>query len=286
MAVYVVFGFLLFSVASYSISSEHSSHWTIKAPRRLSNAFQDLSPPPHTCVEVGGFKRPLEAMSQEFKLTASTLYRLTDQNLAKILQAAKEEQSRRVVMDIANLDEATIIKCGEGAKRAALVAAAGNHSIIFVGPVGAGKTMLRALSHHLGNDETYEGYWCKCGNKNDPVRVCNCKIADIERVIKKMPPTDMYCDVLRVPAKMWDQHGGTTLEEMQERLKKLKRYDSMRMDSVTSTYLNTMMAEQGLTPRQRNTIEKVARTVANVNDHEFIRLTDVTEASIYLPPAL
>ena len=78
------------------------------------------------------------------------LLTLTDSKLAALHRQAINEIARRSKAATNGHDAASIIRGNEMAKRALVVAAAGNHSILFVGPPNCGKTMLRAVALELG----------------------------------------------------------------------------------------------------------------------------------------
>ena len=85
------------------------------------------------------------------------LLTLTDSKLAALHHQASNEIARRAKAAVNGHDAATIIRGNEMAKRAVLVAAAGNHSILLVGPPNCGKTMLRALALDLGHSNDLRG---------------------------------------------------------------------------------------------------------------------------------
>ena len=84
------------------------------------------------------------------------LLTLTDSTLAALHRQAANEIARRAKAATNGYDAASIIYGNEMAKRAAVVAAAGNHSILFIGPPNCGKTMMRAVALELGLGNTFE----------------------------------------------------------------------------------------------------------------------------------
>ena len=88
-----------------------------------------------------------------------------------------------------------MIHGNEMAKRALVVAAAGNHSILFHGPPNCGKTMLRAVALELGLGNTFEARPCPRGYWNDLRRSCDCTDGRIEKHRRKFPTVDITIEV-------------------------------------------------------------------------------------------
>ena len=81
---------------------------------------------------------------------------LTDTKLAAVHRQVSNEIERRARIATSGHDAAAIIFGNEMAKRAVVVAAAGNHSLLLVGPPNCGKTMMRAAALELGLAQTFE----------------------------------------------------------------------------------------------------------------------------------
>lgn len=88
------------------------------------------------------------------------LLKLTDRELSLLRQAVMNECGRRTRMAVEGRDAGAVIYGNELAKRSMLVAAAGGHSLLLLGPSNCGKTMLRAAALALGLEEVLEARSC------------------------------------------------------------------------------------------------------------------------------
>ena len=140
---------------------------------------------------------------------------LTDSKLAALHRQTANEIARRAKAATNGYDAATIVYGNEMAKRALVVAAAGNHSILFVGPPNCGKTMLRAVALELGLGMTFEAQPWPCGNRNDPRRACQCRYRQIERHLRKLPGADISVEMVN-PNEREMRSPGTTLAQMRQ----------------------------------------------------------------------
>jgi predicted ATPase with chaperone activity len=93
--------------------------------------------------------------------TADNILKLKDERLAELYVQVSTEVRRRAAA--AKCDDVALIRGQEMDKRALLVAAAGKHSILFIGPPNCGKSMLRAAALKLGDFVTFEARPCPCG---------------------------------------------------------------------------------------------------------------------------
>ncbi len=129
------------------------------------------------------------------------LLTFNDSKLAVLHRQAAAEIARRAKAATSGHDAATIIRGNECAKRALLVAAAGGHSILFVGTPNCGKTMLRAVALELGLANTFEARPCPCGHHGSPLRACDCSGAMIQRCRAAWPVADITVEVVQPPQR-------------------------------------------------------------------------------------
>ena len=208
------------------------------------------------------------------------LLTLTDNNLAALHRQAANEIARRAKAATKGHDAASIVYGNEMAKRALLVAAAGNHSILFVGPPNCGKTMLRAVALELCLGTTFEARPCPCGYRNDPRRACECKSSQIERHVRKLPVADISIEML-CPAERDMRSPGTSVAEMRQQVEAKTGYDSLELGEDSRNLLKAATSELGMDVDARNRILAVARTIANLDRNERIEARHLCEAINY-----
>jgi len=210
------------------------------------------------------------------------LLTLTDTKLAALHRQAINEIARRSKAATNGHDPASIVRGNEMAKRALLVAAAGNHSILFVGPPNCGKTMLRAVALELGLVTTFEIWPCPCGYRNDHRRACGCRSSQIERHIRKLPVVDICIEMACPPEReMRSNTPGTTLAEMKHRIETKSGHESLELDDASRNLLRAAVSEYALDADVRNRILAVARTIANLDRSERIEARHLCEAINY-----
>jgi magnesium chelatase family protein len=160
------------------------------------------------------------------------------------------------------------------------VAAAGGHSILFVGPSNSGKTMLRAVCQELGLDATFEARPCPCGNRSDPRAECRCTAKQIERTVASFPIADITVQVGRPSGREWAIQG-TSLAQMKDYIAKMKHFKSLDLDEDSANLLKAATAELGLDPAAHERIIRVVRTIANLDQSKRIGPMHVSEAINY-----
>lgn len=208
------------------------------------------------------------------------LLTLTDSTLAALHRQATNEIARRAKAATNGHDAASIIHGNEMAKRALVVATAGNHSILFLGPPNCGKTMLRAVALELGLGSTFEARPCPCGYRSDPRRACRCSCRQIEGHLRKLPATDISVEVVSPPEREM-RTPGTTLAEMRRQIEAKSDFQSLELDENSRNLLKAAVAEMGLDTDVRNRVLVVARTIANLDRCEHIESRHLCEAINY-----
>ena len=208
------------------------------------------------------------------------LLTLTDGTLATLHRQMTNEIARRAKAATNGYDAASIIYGNEMAKRAVVVAAAGSHSILFIGPPNCGKTMLRAVALELGLGYTFEVRPCPCGYRNDPRRACECRSSKIERHLRKLTVADINIEVL-CPAEREMRSPGTSVAEMRQQIEAKTEYESLELADDSRNLLKSAISEYALDADTRNRILEVARTIANLDRSERIDSRHVCEAINY-----
>jgi predicted ATPase with chaperone activity len=190
------------------------------------------------------------------------------------------EMERRARIATNGQDAAAIIYGNELAKRALVVAAAGNHSLLLVGPPNCGKTMLRAVALELDLSETFEVRPCPCGHRDSPYIDCSCTVRRIERHLEKFPQADITVEMV-LPAERDRRTPGTTLADMRRQIEAMTDHASLDLDDIVSPLFSHAVREIGLDPDVQGRIIAVARTIANLDRRERIEAPHLMEAVNY-----
>ncbi len=205
---------------------------------------------------------------------------LADNKLAALHRQVSNEIERRAKIVTTGHDAAAIVYGNEMAKRALVVAAAGNHSLLLVGPPSCGKTMLRAVALELGLPQTFEFRPCPCGHRNNPRQDCSCTARQIERHLRKLPVADIAVEMV-CPAERERRTPGTGLADMRRQIEGKSDHRSLDLDEAARSLLSTAVRELGLDPDVQHRAIAIARTIANLDWQERIELSHLMEAVNY-----
>jgi predicted ATPase with chaperone activity len=208
------------------------------------------------------------------------LIALTDARLASLHRQVLNEIERRSRIATDGHDALTIIYDNELAKRALVVAAAGGHSLLLVGPPNCGKTMLRAAALELGLAETFEEWPCPCGNRTLRDAPCGCTVRQVERHLRRLPSADITVEMVR-PLEREMRTSGTTLADMRKQIEAKADYQSLDLDTIGGNLLKAAVAELGIDAAVRQRVLLVARTIANLDGREQIEPSHLCEAINY-----
>jgi predicted ATPase with chaperone activity len=214
---------------------------------------------------------------------------MTDARLRVLFCAATEEIRRRAVNQCA--DPFALIKGQEAAKRAVIVAAAGGHSLLFVGPPGSGKSLFCAAAAKVGVT-AFELRPCPCGKFNDPRLPCPCTSYQIDRYWQAKGRAELLAGVdmmmkltLPLARDLESRQLGTTLAQIQDQVnRKGSRPDfDVTADETTRKLLRVAADDYGLTPRVMAKVKAIAESVAAVAQDDRVRAEYAAEAFFYRP---
>jgi len=210
------------------------------------------------------------------------LIQLSDRKLTALREQVTNEITRRTKTTVNGHDPAAIVYANEIAKRALIVAAAGSHSILFIGPPNCGKTMMRAVALELRLADTHEARPCPCGWRTHRNRPCRCTVTNIERHVAKLPAADITVE-MQQPAEQQRRMPGTTLAGMEGQIAEAADFDSLELDHTAEMLLTAAVREMGIDEAARQRIVQVARTVADLDQSERIKSAHMAEAVNYHP---
>lgn len=214
--------------------------------------------------------------------------RLSDGDLQRVYSGARDEIRRRSGHGKAEVFES--IKSQEAAKRAAVIALVGNHSILFFGHTQVGKTMIRSAMRGFGHYDTYEAWPCKCGFKNSPLHQCTCSSKDVQDVLDAWPRCDIVVEMPGVPQReLSTRLKGTSTEEVELQFMEARKFQTEHAETISSFTRTTeklfeqFCVELGITAGDRESIVKVATSIAALDESNGIREHHITEAVNYRP---
>lgn len=210
------------------------------------------------------------------------LFRLSEADLADLSARVKCEIDRRIVA--ATVPVGTEIIGLEMAKRVVTVAAAGGHSVVFVGREGSGKTLLRALAAHLGLADTFEARPCPCGNHGDPHHRCRCTDRQLIRHQQGWPRAEIFCEVV-APSDREFRAGikGRGADEIR-RVIDSKGDVPIKFDAAAENLMAYAVRELGLRAPTVATIRRVAQTIASLDRADVVTSSHLNEAVNYRMP--
>ncbi|MEM8681625.1 MAG: ATP-binding protein, partial [Planctomycetota bacterium] len=148
---------------------------------------------------------------------------------------------------------------------------------------------------------------CPCGYRSDPRRSCSCSVPQIERYMAKisgplLDRVDIHIEVPAVPFKELSGNApGTSSAEMRKEVETAREVQRQRFLGTRKTRLNAGMTspqlrqfcrlkqeclsalkssvnELGLSARAHDKILRVARTIADLEEHSTIELNHLQEA--------
>ena len=208
------------------------------------------------------------------------LITFADTKLAALHREVANEIQRRAQVAANGHDPTAVVFGNELAKRALVVAAAGDHSILFVGPTNCGKTMLRAVALELDLAQTFEAWLCPCGHRTSPNVACRCTVRQVERHLRKVPVAEITVE-MQCPVQREMRTPGTTLLEMRQQIASKGNHGSLDLGEVTTNLMRSAVRELNLDHDARRRVLVVARTIANLDDSNTIEPSHLCEAINY-----
>lgn len=187
------------------------------------------------------------------------------------------------------------------AKRALEVAAAGGHSVLLVGPQGAGKDTLREAlrllvpgcrAHSTPAARARVERSCWCGAFMNPARLCQCTERAILRKARQLRELSAYYDILlevdMVPYKelVASGKGRGTTEQALARIRATPARHPTSLESLVAS-VDAMgrrimeMATRRLGYSDLLRVLRVARTIADLAGSDQIQARHVLEAVQY-----
>jgi hypothetical protein len=213
------------------------------------------------------------------------LWKLTDGQLADLRQSVVNECGRRTRLAMDGIDAGAVVYGNELAKRALVVAAAGKHSLLLLGPKNSGKTMLRAVAAALSLEETFEARSCPCGEYGVlHGGVCGCTAAQIGRHRRKIPAAEINVEVCRPQQREVNgQFRGSSLADLQRQIAASLPRDKVAaaLSASAHSLLRAAALDGGFDLVTEAAVREVARTIAALDRKIEIGASHICEAINY-----
>ena len=201
----------------------------------------------------------------------------------------------------------------EHVKRGMEVAAIGNHSMLFIGPPGAGKRML-ARRFKTIYDYDYQTILnatnkvmkvnpsiliiammtpCPCGNFTDPKKECLCTPRNIQHHLASIPESlmsriDIQLEVPRLNIEhLTDKRRGESSKEIRTRITQLREKQLLRkpgkmpMEKEAEELAKLATLELGISFASYDKILRVSQTIAMMDGKETIEAHHLSETIGY-----
>ena len=205
--------------------------------------------------------------------------KLSDADLLRLRGEAVAEIARRCPDQPVDFSR---IKSQECAKRALVVAIAGNHSILLFGAPGCGKSLLRSAARQFGFLDTFEARSCPCGYWNDPRHACNCTTAQIQRHMAKLPEADITIEVPSVPVREWESPAWATgNDQIRQTLDAMRKPAPSKLDQYAREILGSTARELALSADRLDRTQRIAATIAALDNCDAIGPSHIMEAINY-----
>jgi len=184
------------------------------------------------------------------------------------------------------------------AKRALEIAAAGDHTVLLIGPRGSGKSALQSAAIGAPPDISE---LCYCGNGGSVTRDCVCspraRFRFERKLIAAQSENDICIEVTAVPTKEYGAmvaQRGTTAQAA-ERVARAKEFASKRaatpatIDGLVASFdgdsayrtFEMVNRRMGFGPGETLRYLRVARTIADLDASEQLKAKHIAEAVQY-----
>ena len=214
---------------------------------------------------------------------------------------------------MAKLKDLKEIRGQEHVKRGLEVALCGGHSVLLIGPKGAGKTMFaqvfksisgkaviiedlpdikdtkKMLEKIKDNMIIATMVPCPCGNFTDPKRECHCSPYDIRRYLSSMPQKasdkiDVHLEVPKFSMEvLMNRRAGESTADVVKRIDSIiaNQANPKELDKEAEELLKLVILELGISARAYDKIISVAKTIAKMDGKNIVEAHHLSEAISY-----